>query len=311
MPTFKPRGSVAAEICGGVGEVTRSVMCRVIVGSVVLLAALMTLAGTATASTVRLCVPKNEGSAVLTAKHGKCKNGYKLTTLGQQGKEGKQGAEGKGGAEGKPGAEGKEGKEGKAGTMGLTSGELETLKSILPYVRYVAAGVGGKPTIQFSAVNVQVVNGEGVTTSVNGEGNLVIGYDEHAAGKRQTGSHDLVLGEEQDFTSYGDVLAGVDNRTLGPFDSVTGGQGNAATAPASSVSGGTFNAAKGEDASVSGGTLNTAEELATWIGGGDENEALGEVAAVAGGAGNTAGARYTSILGGKHVTIDTEYGTSP
>ncbi len=96
MTTFKAPGSVAAEICRGAEETTKKLMCRVIAGSVVLLAATMTLAGTAMASTVRLCVPKNEGSAVLTAKHGKCKNGYARTTLGQQGKEGKQGPKAKG-----------------------------------------------------------------------------------------------------------------------------------------------------------------------------------------------------------------------
>lgn len=57
----------------------------------------------AMASTVKLCVPKKEGNAILTPKHGTCKKGYKLTTLGQEGKEGRHGAEGKGGPEGKAG----------------------------------------------------------------------------------------------------------------------------------------------------------------------------------------------------------------
>src|SRR5438477_343683 len=45
---------------------------------------------------------------------------------------------------------------------------------------YIASGVvGGKPTVQFAAVNVQIVNGAGSTASVNGKGNLVLGYDEN------------------------------------------------------------------------------------------------------------------------------------
>lgn len=41
---------------------------------------------------------------------------------------------------------------------------------------YVAAGVGGKPTVQFAAVNVQIVSGSGSTNAaVNGRGNLVAG----------------------------------------------------------------------------------------------------------------------------------------
>jgi hypothetical protein len=47
-----------------------------------------------------------------------------------------------------------------------------------PSVKYEAKGVAGKPTVQFAGENVQVVNGEGKTATTNGEGNLVIGYDE-------------------------------------------------------------------------------------------------------------------------------------
>jgi hypothetical protein len=59
------------------------------------------------------------------------------------------------------------------------TGGLETLSKILPHTNYVEKGIAGKPTIQFSGVNVQIVNGEGKTASVNGDGNLVIGYDEN------------------------------------------------------------------------------------------------------------------------------------
>ena len=117
----------------------------------------------ASASGLKTCVPKKEGSAFLTPKHGKCNKGYKLTLLGA---EGQTGALGKAGAEGKPGAEGKAGHEGKTGpegNLGLTSGELETLRSVLPHMSYAASGIGGKPTIRFSAVNVQIVNGVGKT----------------------------------------------------------------------------------------------------------------------------------------------------
>src|SRR5919204_3281661 len=68
---------------------------------------------------------------------------------------------------------------------------------------YVASGVGGKPTVQFAAVNVQIVSGSGATdAAVNGKGNLVIGYDENPASRPQTGSHDLILGERNAWTGY-------------------------------------------------------------------------------------------------------------
>lgn len=162
-------------------------------GVVCLIGVLYAGSDTATAATLKVCAPKREGSAVVTPTHGNCKKGYALTTLGaearegkrgESGAEGKPGPEGKGGPEGKAGTEGNTGPEGKAGPEGVTelsSDELATLKEILPYIKYVASGVAGKPTIQFSAVNVQVLSGAGSTkAAVNGEGNLVVGYDEDA-----------------------------------------------------------------------------------------------------------------------------------
>ena len=47
------------------------------------------------------------------------------------------------------------------GEEGLTAEEKATLKAILPYIKFNETGVGGKPTVQFSGVNVQVVSGAG------------------------------------------------------------------------------------------------------------------------------------------------------
>src|SRR5690349_23345621 len=59
---------------------------------------------------------------------------------------------------------------------------------------FVSSGVGGKPTVQFSGVNVQVVSGTGSTSGpVNGEGNLVVGYAENTSERTRTGSNDLVV----------------------------------------------------------------------------------------------------------------------
>ena len=85
--------------------------------------------------------------------------------------------------------------------------ELETLDRVFPHVNYVEGGVGGKPTMQFSGVNVQVVNGEGKTDSVNGKGNLVIGYDEKQENAdRLAQSHPR---HQQAFTSYGGIVGGL------------------------------------------------------------------------------------------------------
>jgi hypothetical protein len=158
--------------------------------------------------------------------------------------------------------------------------ELEKLDKILPHVNYVETGVGGKPTVQFSGVNVQVVNGEGKTESVNGAGNLVIGYDENAS-RTQNGSHNLILGEEQSFSSFGGLVAGYGNTI------------------------------SGREASVSGGALNSASGFYTSITGGMHNTARVEAASVQGGSQNLAEARFASIFGGKELIAKTEYEAIP
>jgi hypothetical protein len=176
--------------------------------------------------------------------------------------------------------------------------ELAKLDKLLPHVNYVESGVGGKPTIQFSGVNVQIVNGEGKTASVNGEGNLVIGYDENPSQHAQTGSHDLILGEEQTFTSFGGIDAGWDSTIGAPWATVTGGEFNKATGEYASVSGGDLNAASGEWAAISGGALNTASGSWASVSGGEKNVASAQVASVSGGEKNAAGGTWSSIGGG-------------
>jgi hypothetical protein len=215
-----------------------------------LVAGLTTAVAASAAGGTKVCVPKTEGAAIVTSKHGKCRKGYRLTTLGQEGKEGSAGTEGRSGAEGKPGPEGR------AGTSGLTSSEQETLRNILPYLKYVASGVGGKPTIQFSGVNVQIIRGFGVP--VNGEGNLVLGSDYNTGKERgkvglQTGSENLVLGGEQEFTEAGGIVAGDNNTITGPGASVLGGEVNTASGYASTVLGGEKNHAEGSFSSIFGG----------------------------------------------------------
>src|SRR5690242_19301919 len=38
------------------------------------------------------------------------------------------------------------------------AGEIAALNKLLPHMKYEEAGIGGKPTIRFSGVNVQLVN---------------------------------------------------------------------------------------------------------------------------------------------------------
>src|SRR5438270_10481854 len=87
---------------------------------------------------------------------------------------------------------------------------------------YVSSGVGGKPTVKFSAVNVQILNGAGSTASLNGTGNMVVGYDENPSALKQTGSHDLILGRNHSFTGYAELLGGFANTASGNYAAVLG-----------------------------------------------------------------------------------------
>jgi hypothetical protein len=174
--------------------------------------------------------------------------------------------------------------------------KIAALEATLDGVTRIESGIAGKPTIQFSGVNVQIVNGEGKTESRNGEGNLVIGYDEVPG--EQTGSHNLVLGVAQKFTSYGGIVAGLNNKIVGPFASVGSGGFNTASGEGSSVSGGTLNTASGFSASVSGGLANTASGEGSSISAGESNTASGELSSVSGGDENKAEGPFSSIFGG-------------
>lgn len=180
--------------------------------------------------------------------------------------------------------------------------EQQKLLAILPYLKYVASGVGSRPTIQVSGANVQILSGSGSTSGpINGAGNLVIGYDE--APRAQTGSHNLILGGDQAFSSFGAILGGTGNTASGN-DSFVVGNGNTASGEWASVSGGGENTASGEGASVSGGGQNTAAARQDSVSGGGQNRAEGrfERASVSGGAGNIASGENASVGGGKENT---------
>ena len=167
--------------------------------------------------------------------------------------------------------------------------------------------VDGQPTVRFTGVNVQVVDGSGDTAgTINGRGNLIVGYNENASDTR-TGSHNIVLGENHTYTTYGGLVAGSDNVVSGAngvaagwqntasaaHATVTGGFGNTASGQDSAVSGGQFNIASAATATVSGGAFNIASAAAATVSGGSQNDADQSSSTVSGGSG-----RVVSGLGG-------------
>jgi hypothetical protein len=154
--------------------------------------------------------------------------------------------------------------------------------------------------ITFSGVNVHVVNGTGTTYgTVNGLGNLIVGYNElRSSGNDRTGSHNIVVGSRQNYSSYGGLVAGYQNAISGAYASVSGGYFNAASSSGASVSGGYSNTASYFYASVSGGYLNTASGNRASVSGGHSNTASGTYSSISGGRNNEASGQYSFVGGG-------------
>ncbi len=224
------------------------------------------MANAAMAAPLKICVPEREGAAIRTPKKGVCAAKSTATVL-------------------------------------LPEVEEEKLAAILPYEKYVASGVGGKPTIQVSGANVQIESGAGTEEApVNGEGNLIIGYDEGPG--TQTGSNNLVLGGPgQNYTRYGSILGGGFNTASG-IETEVFGQFNAASGSLASVTGGDDNNASETFASVSGGESNTASGFASSVSAGIYNTASGYKSSVSGGYDNGAEGPDSSVSGEayKHAT---------
>jgi hypothetical protein len=184
-------------------------------------------------------------------------------------------------------------------------------------------------TVRFSGVNVQIVNGLGFTNGnaetqmlleidgnpvpviANGLGNLIIGYQEHRApffadGREvslppdeRTGSHNLVIGNWQNYTSVGGLVAGFGNAVAGIYAAVSGGAFGQASGLVSAVAGGSANHASGTASVVSGGNGNEARGISAGVSGGSGNLASGKHASVSGGGDNEAQGTASSVSGGE------------
>jgi hypothetical protein len=164
-------------------------------------------------------------------------------------------------------------------------------------------GAGGLPEVRITGANLRLTNGLRATATTNGLGNLLVGYNEpRQGGNVETGSHNVVVGTGNNFSSFGGLVVGRQNEISGAFAAVSGGFDNTASGASAVVSGGIFNRASGESAAVSGGFDNTASASATSVSGGVGNTASGGGATVCGGHGNTASGHTAAISGGEMNT---------
>ena len=198
-----------------------------------------------------------------------------------------------------------------AGSQAAVAGPtvLGDLRKFLQHMEVIEVddGLGNMvTTIRFHGANVQIVSGSGTTDSaVDGTGNLIVGYNElrlAPAPNDRSGSHNLVVGKEHNFTSFGSFLTGHSNTASGNFSSVSGGINNTASGYFSSVSGGYYNTASGERSSVSGGNDNRASGTSSSVSGARNSTASGNWSSVSGGSNNTASGNRSSVSGGSGRT---------
>jgi hypothetical protein len=139
---------------------------------------------------------------------------------------------------------------------------------------------GAANEVVISGANLRIVNGLGRTETTNGLGNLIVGYNEPrqanitcdpnlvSCAETRTGSHNIVVGKEHNFSSFGGLVVGFQNEISGTFASITAGLSNTASGNFSSISGGAQHKASGGISSISGGIAGTASGGLSSISGG-------------------------------------------
>jgi hypothetical protein len=172
--------------------------------------------------------------------------------------------------------------------------------------------------VVITGANLRIVNGLGNTETTNGLGNLIVGYNELRGfgPEPRTGSHNVVVGDRQNFSSYGGLVVGHSNEISGIFafsagagntasggdSAVSGGTNNTASGVGAWVAGGSRNEASGVNASIIGGVLKTASGVDSVVSGGQNNIASGDLSSVSGGENNIASGDSSSVSGGLNRT---------
>jgi hypothetical protein len=145
------------------------------------------------------------------------------------------------GPQGDPGAPGERGPAGEQGPPGLpgppgpdVTGQITALQALVADLTSRVVALEAKLAhvsasgndIVISGANLYVNDGSGGTDGpVNGLGNVVIGYNElrGAGDDDRSGSHNLVFGSRNNYSSYGGLVGGLQAGTTTPFSISTVG----------------------------------------------------------------------------------------
>ncbi len=183
-----------------------------------------------------------------------------------------------------------------ATTANLTSLN-SSVASLDTKTKYLTTGVdrNGYPASYFTACNVYIQDGLGSTSGMptdpidfgmfgygplprtNGLGNLIIGYNEpqafHAPGGtvtgQYTGSHNLIVGAGNQYSSFGAIVGGQVNYSDAPYGSILDGYQDECSGSVSTITAGVYNLATGVLSSVGGGYNNSASGVNSTVSGGE------------------------------------------
>ncbi|HEY2774252.1 MAG TPA: hypothetical protein VGK20_09395 [Candidatus Binatia bacterium] len=161
-----------------------------------------------------------------------------------------------------------------------------------------------------TGMNFQVVSGSGTSDgSINGKGNIIIGYDESNSNKeKKTGSHNLVIGKNHSYEAFEGIVAGEDNIISGDVASVLGGTQNTASGNGAIVVGGQNNEARQTTSIVVAGEQNLANGRSCVVTAGAQNLCTGLAGAVDGGSQNFCSGAGSVIGGGSNRTLGSSLG---
>jgi hypothetical protein len=247
---------------------------------------------------------------------------------GAAGPAGPQGSTGNTGPDGPRGEKGDKGDAGTPGTIGptftdlhdsleLLRTEINSLKTLLAHF----SRVGNE--IYITGANLNIRNGMDSTTSTNGLGNVVVGYNENVVNATRTGSHNIVNGIDNEYTSYSGRIGGDRNTISGPYAIVLAGQNSLASGKHSFVATGGSHLASGDQSCINGGTGDTVlGDFSATIGGirnvvsntyavcvaGWQNQVTGQAACAISGKNDTASGQFSSVTGGYQNLASSQYG---
>ena len=200
---------------------------------------------------------------------------------------------------------------------------LALVNALLPLLS-VEAGDHG-PVVLLSGANLQVVNGEGSTETVNGLGNVIIGYDEATTDTEvedvKEASHSIIAGKGHRYEGYGGIITGEENYLQGnnsvilattgsssasDFTVILAGYGHEISALAG---GAILGGANHHISSLSSGVIVSGNNHTLGAPDSSDGDGTANHIFIGGGVSGVATADYATVLGGSESTVTGEQGT--